>query len=211
MHIFFEIFDVGAEDGDSCERYCKIFNNPTIYSFEPLPNQYNKMVKKFINNKNIFPFNIAIGNNTEKKNFNFIDNSGRSSFHSSLVDNIDKIQTIEVKVDTIDNYVRKHNIEKIDLLKIDVQGFEDEVLKGASESFKLNKIAVIEIELIIGKMYDNVLSFYDIEKIINSYGFRLFALTNPHTYDKHSMNIIELPTMQFDLIYVHEEKYKNYF
>ena len=53
--------------------------------------------------------------------------------------------------------------------------------------------------------------FYDIEKIINSYGFRLFALTNPHTYDKHSMNIIELPTMQFDLIYVHEEKYKNYF
>ncbi len=41
---------------------------------------------------------------------------------------------IDIKVDSIDSFVRRRGIEKIDFIKLDVEGAEFEVLKGAEET-----------------------------------------------------------------------------
>ena len=40
------IFDVGANKGQSIEKYLKLFGNPTIHSFEPIKEEINKLEKK---------------------------------------------------------------------------------------------------------------------------------------------------------------------
>lgn len=204
------IFDVGAEDGDSTERYLKLFSEPNIHNFEPRPDQFEIMKSKFNDKKNIYINNFALGSKAEIKIFNQIKGGGRSSFLISTVDDLSKQEQIEVEVETVDTYVKKNNIKKINLLKIDVQGFEDEVLKGAQETLKLNKIDIIELELIVGNLYDKTLSFGEIENIICPYGYRLFALTNHHSNEQHSVNIISQPHLQFDVIYTRDEFYKKY-
>ena len=204
------IFDIGAEDGDSCERYSSILKNPIIHAFEPRPDQFEIMKSKFNDNKNVYLNNVAVGSKTEIKIFNQIKGGGRSSFLTSTVDDLSKQEQIDVQVETVDAYVKKNNIKKINLLKIDVQGFEDEVLKGAQETLKLNKIDIIETELILGNMYEKTLSFNEIENLIYPYGYKIFALTHPHSNEQHSANIIVQPNLQFDVIYTRNEIYKKY-
>jgi len=203
------IFDIGAEDGSSCERYSRLFTKPILHAFEPRLEKFGIMKSKFNNKKNIYLINVAVGSKTEIKIFNQIKGGGRSSFHKSTVDNLSDQTQIDVQVITIDEYVNKNNIKKINLLKIDTQGYEDEVLKGAQETLKLNKIDIIETELILGNMYEKTLSFNEIENLIYPYGYKFFALTctNIETY---SLNLWQLPELQFDVIYTSNDIYNKY-
>jgi len=204
------IFDIGAEDGASCERYSRLFTKPILHAFEPRPDQFGIMKSKFNDNKNIYLNNVAVGSKKEIKKFNEIKGGGKSSFLKSTVDNLSDQTQIDVQVITIDEYVNKNNIKRINLLKIDTQGYEDEVLKGAQETLKSNKIDIIETELIVGNMYEKTLSFNEIENLIYPYEYKIFALTDSQSNELHSTNIIALPNLQFDIIYVRDEIYKKY-
>ena len=57
---------------------------------------------------------------------------------------------------------------------------------------------------------DFTLSFNEIENLIYPYGYKIFALTNHHSSDQHSTNIIVQPNLQFDVIYTRDEIYKEY-
>ena len=144
------------------------------------------------------------------KKFNQIKGGGRSSFLKSTVDNLSDQTQIDVQVITIDEYVNKNNIKRINLLKIDTQGYENEVLKGAQETLRLNKIDIIETELILGNMYEKTLSFNEIENLIHAYGYKFFTLVNHQNFDQNSDNLIDRPNLQFDVIYTRDEIYKKY-
>ena len=101
------IFDIGAEDGSSCERYSSIFKNSIIHAFEPRPNKFEIMKSKFNNKKNIYFNNVAVGSKKEIKIFNEIKGGGRSSFYKSTVDDLSDQIEIDVQVITIDEYVNK--------------------------------------------------------------------------------------------------------
>ena len=45
------IFDVGGNEGESIDFFSNLFENPTIYSFEPEMESYQELVKKYGNNK----------------------------------------------------------------------------------------------------------------------------------------------------------------
>tara|TARA_Y100001933_G_scaffold151283_1_gene149710 strand:- start:175 stop:513 length:339 start_codon:yes stop_codon:yes gene_type:complete len=62
------IFDIGANEGQSAEKYRSLYKNATIYSFETLFKEYNILKNKNI--KNLKPFNIGFSNKkTEQKFF----------------------------------------------------------------------------------------------------------------------------------------------
>jgi len=103
---------------------------------------------------------------------------------------------------TLDEFAKANSVTHIDILKIDTQGSEPEVLKGAEEFLKEQKISIIEIELIIGVAYERKLSFYDLEKIISNYGYKLIAISE-------GGNIISYSSYQVDLIYVNEMIFKK--
>lgn len=188
------IFDVGGNKGQSIERYIKIFNKPTIHSFEPINSEFNFMNEKFKNNKNIFLNNYALGDKTCKQKLNVTAITGNSSFNkirpgtkwlktrsyqsnTSSKTYVKSIQEVDVK--KLDDYVEINNINKIDLLKIDTQGYEDKILKGSQKTIKGNKVKVIMTEIMFDNVYNKHFSFSDIEKFIIPNNFRMIGIDLP--------------------------------
>ena len=185
------IFDVGANKGQSIEKYLKIFENPIIHSFEPIKTEFDYMCGKFKDNKNIFLNNFALGDKTEDKELNVTAKTGTSSFNKINLEtdwlklrskqyNVSKegfVTSVQkVNVRKLDDYCKDNNISVLDLVKIDTQGYEDKVLEGSLNLIKQNKIKVITIEIIFDNVYDKHFSFLDIEKYIIPYNFRMVGI-----------------------------------
>ena len=205
------IFDVGANVGQSIERFRGIFPNSTIHSFEPSVSAYDELKKNFYNLNNVFLNNIGIGEKNTKRNFYSAAKSETSSFikisnntkwiktrskefNTSIQDYSKVID--ETPVESIDNYCRKNSIDYIDILKIDTQGYEEKVLIGTQNFLKNNKISIIETELILDDVYEEHVSFFQIEKYLITNNYRLVAV-KPMIYN----NLYEGNIFVVDLIY----------
>ena len=175
------IFDVGAHEGESIDRFKNLFQNPIIHSFEPQSKIFEKLMNKKKNDKDLVLNNFALGSKEGNQEIFVNSNTAASSYLN--IDNKDKffkslktIQKEQTRIDTFDNYFNKIKVNYIDLVKIDVQGLEEEVLKGAHKS--LNKVLLIEIEIIFVNLYEKHSSFYQIENILKNYNFELYSLSS---------------------------------
>ncbi len=179
------IFDIGANTGQSIERFNNLFNDPLVYSFEPNKKSYDILKNKYKDKKN-YIFNFAFGDQIENKKFNINLWDQTSSFYEinnkyhTLRGNKTLIKE-NVPVDTLDNFTKNKQINNIDILKIDTQMYEEKILLGGSEI--LNNIKCIELEIFLENYYNKKSSFYNIEKILNKYNFKLFNISDP-SYDK---------------------------
>lgn len=202
------MFDVGANTGQSIERFLKIRKNALIHSFECFPQIFDILKKKY-SKKKIFLNKLAIGSKEKRINFYTFRDSRiasllkidkKSKFYKGRIINTNSNyrnfgKKILVNQMTIDQYSKINNIKKIDFLKVDTQGTSDEVLMGAKKLLKKQKISIIQLELILGFAYTKVNSFFDIEKILNKYNYKLIYIQN-------SGNIISFSNFQTDLLYV---------
>ena len=173
------IFDVGANTGQSIERFKRIFLNCIIHSFEPHKECFDIIKKKF--NQNVVINNFALGKYNQNKNFNFNILTYTSSFlqinkknkNSFLFKNKKKQK---VKIVKLDYYVKCHNIKNIDILKIDTQGYELNVLKGGAKTLKSKIVKFIEIEITLDEIYLGNPKFFEIDFIMNKNNFFIYQL-----------------------------------
>ena len=179
------IFDVGSNEGESIDFFLNLFENSTIYSFEPEKMSYQKLLKKYGENKTINLFNLALGDKKEelKLKINIISSTStfskintRSKYYNlkSLILDPSKNDIFlgeeKVQVEKIDNFFNQKKINTIHILKIDTEGFELNVIEGAKETLQKTKIIIIEFQL--NDMYLN----YDPKKIENFLIVNNFAL-----------------------------------
>ena len=184
------IFDVGANRGQSIERFIKILNDPMIHAFEPNIDEFENLIKKFSLNKNIYLNNIGISEKNETLELNVTVNTGNSSFYKinkntdwikirSKQFNIDEDNYItnirKVNCEMLDEYTSKNKIDEINLLKIDTQGYEDKVLSGASNLINNKKIEFIELEIMLDDVYEKTMTFYEIEKKLKN-NYKLYGI-----------------------------------
>lgn len=212
------IFDVGSNKGQSIKRYKKIFQNPIIYSFEPNIDEVNILKQKYINDKDLYLNNVAVGDKKGNLEFNITAMTNHSSFRNLIPNTtwikkaanrikIDDKNYITKKVNavitTLDSYVKEKNLTNIDILKIDTQGFEDKVLLGAKNLLKKNRIKLIQLELIFSEIYESTLNIYDIEKILIPNNYKLFGISN-------GGSLISNYLYQSELIYISNDTYENF-
>ena len=185
------IFDVGANRGQSIERFRKIFPECIIHSFEPLEKEFKILEEKYSTDKKIYLNNFALGENEDSKIFYITAKSENSSFNKvNLNTEWLKIRSKEyntqqdkfilnkknLKIIKLDDYCTKYNVQSIDILKIDTSGFEHKVLIGAKNMIKKNKIHSIETEFMFDDVYEIKTSFYEFEKEIVNDNFRIYAI-----------------------------------
>ena len=173
------IIDIGAHEGESINRFNKIFSNAQIHSFEPQIEAFNRL--KVLKTKNIHLNNFGLGSKIENKDIFVNSNTAASSYlnidnKSHYFRSLRTINKQETKINTLDNYLIEKKIDFVDLVKIDVQGFENEVLNGSLQS--LNKIHLIEIEVVFVNYYEKKNSFYQIENVLKNYNFELYSLSS---------------------------------
>lgn len=121
------IFDVGGNFGQTALHLAAAFPKAHVYSFEPVPSSFQRLQKSAAHYPAISPFNLAIGDQAGVLPIHVTPNAETNTFlaHAGSTDSLD------VPMETLDDFTAAHHIETIDLLKIDVEGYELMVLKGA--------------------------------------------------------------------------------
>jgi len=173
------IFDVGANIGQTARRFHEGFPNAHIYSFEPVKDTFETLVRNTGGLSRVSCFNHAFGSFEREETIYLQPNSDGNS----LSRNIDQGLGSEiVKVDTIDNFCKKNGIETIDVLKVDTEGHDIEVIKGADEILKDGRIPFLFCEVGFSRDAPHLIFFCDFLDFLDSKGFQLFGL-----YDTRSL------------------------
>lgn len=176
------IFDIGANIGQTVDFYRDIYPKARILSFEPIPKTFEKLKNHCQGKSNVECHNLAFGENRETMSIQVVKdetsvlNSLNDSFQNNLKSDTESYETVDIKVETLDDFVFEKNIGQIDLLKIDTEGYEIPVLKGATKLLESGKVSAIICEA--GFMRSNTRNTYfgDINDILESHGYALFGI-----------------------------------
>lgn len=175
------IFDVGANVGQSVDKFAKKFPASIIHSFEPSPATYQKLNNHCADLPLVNTWNCGVGSRQETLKFQENEYSVMSSFLAPGKLAMSKVvRTEDVPLITLNVFAEEHNIDFIHILKSDTQGFDFEVLKGANELMQQNRIGLIYFECIFSDMYKNLPKFHDVFRYLDENNFDLVALYEPH-------------------------------
>ena len=123
------IFDIGGNIGIKSIYLAKLFPDSLIYSFEPMPENFEILQKNISQYKNIRAFNYGLGS----KNGSFKvylssdpENYGGISFYPDAHGNQEK-SYISCEVKNVNEIINDLEVESIDLIKIDTEGAEYDI------------------------------------------------------------------------------------
>jgi FkbM family methyltransferase len=170
-------FDVGANVGAYTRLLSDRFPNALIHAFEPHPVSYQRLVAA-IGSERVRCHNLALGERSETATLYDRSDAGGSE-HASMFAGVIReihrqdVQSIEIRVSTLDEIAAAEGISRIDFLKIDAEGNELAVLKGGRQLLERRAIGCVQFEF--NEM--NVISrsfLRDFRKLLP--GYRLFRL-----------------------------------
>lgn len=169
------VIDVGSYIGSFAYAMRHILPEVQIYSFEPLPDNYESLVKNLSTFGNFQAFNIAIGEQAGEIEFNRSDFNPSSSvlemedLHRQTFPHSAHSTLVKVPVARLDDFREKMTLVPPVFLKIDVQGFEEAVLQGAEQVLK--QVDFLEIEVSFQSLYSGQALFDKIYQRLVESGF----------------------------------------
>ncbi len=202
------LIDIGANIG---------MNSPCLYFYEKdwngvaieaSPETFDTLSKNIKKNKfQIEPLNIAVSDKNSLTNFYIdIDNkdSGLSSIYkthvigSSEIENLRKYMKVKVESKTLNDIWKDLGNPKVDLLKIDIEGSDAEVLLSTNFDLLKPKIILAETNKLFYKISENqedsIIVWKQLNKHLESFGYKLFAIIDNLDYrKKYSPKIGKVP------------------
>ncbi|WP_375561853.1 FkbM family methyltransferase [Bernardetia sp. OM2101] len=196
------IFDIGACEGESSIFYSEHFPNAKLYTFEPVPSNFELIKKNTASYSNITPFQIALSNENGTATFHVssgtpenIDNEDTTDYgnksssllspelHTSTHQWLKFENKIEVQTQILSDFCKEKQIPKIDFIHIDVQGAELMVFEGAYEFIKNIDCIWMEVEEI--ELYKGQPLKPDVEKFMYKRDFfKVLDTTNGQAGDQ---------------------------
>lgn len=137
------VYDIGASIGIYSIRIASKFKGCKIYSFEPSPDNYKRLVqniKLFKLNLNVIVSQLAISNNNKDKRLYISNDIFRTSLNKHDAEYKSKIiNTINVNCVTLDYLIGNNVCKAPNVIKIDAEGEEYKILTGAREVLRTYK------------------------------------------------------------------------
>jgi len=184
---FKTIIDIGANTGPFSFAARVFLPDAFIYSFEPLPECFEQLLKNLAPFGNFTAFQTAIGDQNGQIEIWKSDFSESSSIlrmgelHKRTFPHTANTHVVHVPISRLDNYLGKMNLIPPILLKIDVQGYEEMVIRGAAKT--LEKIDWVMTEMSFQSLYVGQPLFNEIYQSLISRGYKfagnLEALYSP--------------------------------
>ena len=190
------VLDIGANDGHYAKRMLELFPNAKVFSFEPLPDCYERLSALAKEYPAITPIHTALG--SEKATLTM----ERSSFHpSSSMLHMTELhkriypksatraaEAVPVSVDRLDTIAETLPLAEPFFAKIDVQGYEDKVIEGGKKT--LSRAVCIIVETSYLHLYEHQPLFKDVHDLVTSLGFSYCGSLERH-YDKDNFPTYE--------------------
>jgi len=181
------IIDCGAHDGSDSIELQKI-KGAKVYSFEPLPQVFDRLKEQTKPYKNIEIFKVALAdfNGMAKMYVSTGQSDGSSSLMPPKDHLIDHPQVFfkefaYVECKTLDQWAQQNGITKIDMLWLDMQGYEMPMLKASKDV--LSNVSVIHTEVSLKETYDSVNQYPELKEFLLKEGFYVEQEAIPLGYD----------------------------
>lgn len=177
MNDSFVMLDIGSNVGWYSLLIKNLYSNSTVYSFEPAPFTYERLKNniKLNGHSTDKAFNIGLYDKKSRLDFYYdIEGTGGSSMVN--LRKREKVEKIQVDVETLDEFAAEHSINNVDFIKCDVEGSELFVLKGGMNLIKKNK-PVIFSEMLRKWSAKFGYTPNDIIKLLGDIGYECFAIS----------------------------------
>lgn len=187
------ILEAGAYNGSDTLLMKLYWPNSKIYAFEPVPKFFKMLEKTTLECKNVFRYQLALGEVNKKEKFNLANHvdskvdwpSGsllKPKEHLQKAAYVEFNSEIEVDVVNLDWWTKENNINYIDFIWLDLQGYEYEVLKNSPNILNNTSIIYTEVEFI--EAYENQKKYNDIVELLRKFNFIEYA----RDFTKESIN-----------------------
>jgi len=133
------VFDIGAYEGNFTQKVVDKFNC-NVYAFEPLPEMYEYLNKKFKKNKKVKIYSFGLLDETKNANISSYD-AGSSLFTRTEAVPNKKIELREFKCFVTDN-----NITNIDYVYMNIEGSEYKLLNHIIDTGYIHNIQNLQIQ-----------------------------------------------------------------
>jgi FkbM family methyltransferase len=173
------VFDIGANVGDISGLMLYYFPKATVYSFEPCSTTYQRLVNTI----------AKTGFQDRSRTFRhgFFDEEMEAtlniaSFHGAnsmlelsddfrrLHPHIQQVESEQIPLMRLDDFIAGQGIEHIDLVKIDVEGVELQILKGGSQTFS-SKVDTVVMEISFVRNQRDSGEFIKLFQLMHDFGF----------------------------------------
>jgi FkbM family methyltransferase len=196
------IFDIGAHHGNWTLECLKIYPKSRYILIEPIEYQELNNLKKM---SNVRVFNNILNDSNKEVDWYELKNTGDSIFKEKSKHFIDCIGLKKNSI-TLNTFLENkkgiiENCNKI-MIKIDCQGAEIPILKGASDVYEKVDFIILELPL-FGEYNENVPSFFEHIKFMDSIGFIPYDII-----DNHYINGFN---MQVDILFINKNHNFNIF
>lgn len=192
------VLDIGGNYGQFASEVFRAFPGATVYSFEPLPDCFERLREMSAQHPSLRPLQLALS-----------DRDGEAEFHVSRFRDSSSIQEmlpahleawpftetearITVRVARLDAVAPQLNLEPPVLAKLDVQGHEMSVIRGGRET--LARCQRVMTECNFAPLYRGQPSFVELYAEMKSLGFLfdgfISYLRHPRTLELLSADAI---------------------
>lgn len=178
----FNYVDCGAV-GDLSNSLLSAFDASRFIGFDP---QLTVPIEK--NDTSVY-FPVAVSKESGEVDFHRTKNLNCSSVYVPNQEFLDRfmevgdffriMETVPLKVVSLDEYLPQHGINEIDFIELDTQGSELSVLQGA-KSFLSSSVLGVRVEVEFLPMYQGQPLFADVDFFLRQFGFMLFDLDRYH-------------------------------
>ena len=177
------IIDVGANVGNTVEKYFYMFPAATIHAFEPDPDTFSVLKQRFEPHPRVRCWCSAVSSQSRREPFFVNQDAGTNSLlprPSQGRRYYNKLgvlrREIEVTATTLDDFCRDQGVTSLDVLKLDIQGGELLALQGAAGLLTAQAVKVVYSEVQFTPLYEHAPLFHDVCAFLESKGYSLYGL-----------------------------------
>lgn len=177
------ILDVGANTGQFASQFHRLLPDARLYSFEPLEDCYNALLKRMGRVPKFHAFNFALGDINGQADIYRNDYTPSSSLlsmeelHKRAFPFTSHATVQKIKIRRLDDIVNELDIVENVLVKIDVQGTEDKVIMGGERL--LSRASILIVETSFEPLYKDQLLFDGIYDLLRERGFLYAGSESP--------------------------------
>ena len=169
------VLDIGANTGQFASQFHRLLPDARLYSFEPLEDCYNALLKRMGRVSKFQAFNFALGDKNGQAQICRNDYTPSSSLlsmdelHKRAFPFTEHATTQEIEIRRLDDILDELDIVENVLVKIDVQGTEDKVIMGGEQL--LSRASVLIVETSFKPLYKDQPLFDGIYDLLRERGF----------------------------------------
>jgi FkbM family methyltransferase len=192
------VIDIGGNYGQFAEEVFRAFPGVPVYSFEPIPECYEQLLRLSELQPTLHPMQLALSDRAGEAEFWLSRYRGSSSIQKMRPEHLEawphtKIETkITVRVERLDNVAADLNLKPPVLAKFDIQGHEMAAIRGGRET--LSRCQRVVVECNFAPLYEGQPSFNEIYAEMRSLDFLFDGfighLRHPRTHELLSADAI---------------------